>query len=404
MLNAIRAAQAVAAALRSGFGPDTLRGLSAETSELATTSIADRIESSAASAEAAGEAMAAASGVLGGVTAAQAPALREMLAGVRDNPESAPTVRSHVKSLMSTAYSSPMVALVATMPEPQLDPRSDRVIDLGSGSGPDGGGNGPDGGGRRPSGATTELDTGAPPTGPGGPGPTGPAGGKRPAKQPGPSPAPTPSGQPGGAPNSPRGRGDDPTTLPRGGRGTPAGTRPSSPGTPGSPSPARTPSPLGSVPPGSVPGGAVAGESLYGTSDFPLRLFASGTPTGAGGAGASPLSAPPAGRAPMGPMAPPGSRPRDSDTRHRPAPYLHHGENGREIVGELPLVGPPVNGDWALRASVPGPAEPAVQPVDFPVEARGPEGMSTTGAQPDAGGVASAAVEATSDTREPRDV
>ncbi|MFT4127994.1 MAG: hypothetical protein QM662_17415, partial [Gordonia sp. (in: high G+C Gram-positive bacteria)] len=79
----------------------------------------------------------------------------------------------------------------------------------------------------------------------------------------------------------------------------------------------------------------------------------------------------------------------ERDDRHRPAAYLHSGEHGREIVGDLPLVGPSVLGDWSARAATsaaagvaapttgsgtgsPGPSEPAVRSGDTP------ENSSTT--------------------------
>lgn len=38
---------------------------------------------------------------------------------------------------------------------------------------------------------------------------------------------------------------------------------------------------------------------------------------------------------------------RDKDGEHRAPSYLHTRENAEEMIGRLPLVGPPVLGDWA---------------------------------------------------------
>jgi hypothetical protein len=39
--------------------------------------------------------------------------------------------------------------------------------------------------------------------------------------------------------------------------------------------------------------------------------------------------------------------------------YLHTRENAEEIIGRLPLVGPPVLGDWARPVDTSGTATPA---------------------------------------------
>jgi hypothetical protein len=50
-------------------------------------------------------------------------------------------------------------------------------------------------------------------------------------------------------------------------------------------------------------------------------------------------------------MIPPGAGGRgagkDKDGEHRAPSYLHTRENAEEMIGRLPLVGPPVLGDWA---------------------------------------------------------
>jgi hypothetical protein len=53
-------------------------------------------------------------------------------------------------------------------------------------------------------------------------------------------------------------------------------------------------------------------------------------------------------------MIPPGAAGRgagkDKDGEHRAPSYLHTRENAEEMIGRLPLVGPPVLGDWARPA------------------------------------------------------
>lgn len=47
-----------------------------------------------------------------------------------------------------------------------------------------------------------------------------------------------------------------------------------------------------------------------------------------------------------------GSRDR-GDNKHQSARYLNTREHGEEIVGDLPLVGPPVIGDWTPQSMPP---------------------------------------------------
>jgi hypothetical protein len=48
---------------------------------------------------------------------------------------------------------------------------------------------------------------------------------------------------------------------------------------------------------------------------------------------------------------------KDKDGQHRAPSYLHTRDNGDEIVGRLPLVGPPVLGDWARVVDLSTPVE-----------------------------------------------
>ncbi|HEY9312192.1 hypothetical protein [Williamsia sp.] len=66
-----------------------------------------------------------------------------------------------------------------------------------------------------------------------------------------------------------------------------------------------------------------------------------------GARGASPMGSPAGGR----------GAGKDKDGQHRAPSYLHTRENGDEIVGRLPLVGPPVLGDWARVVDLSTPVE-----------------------------------------------
>jgi hypothetical protein len=93
-------------------------------------------------------------------------------------------------------------------------------------------------------------------------------------------------------------------------------------------------------------GGGVGAEAnpLARRSGTPLA-----SPTAGGGQvpGSSPATSTRSGT----PMVPPGGAGRgagkDKDGEHRAPSYLHTRENAEEMIGRLPLVGPPVLGDWA---------------------------------------------------------
>jgi len=74
----------------------------------------------------------------------------------------------------------------------------------------------------------------------------------------------------------------------------------------------------------------------------------------------------------MGPAgAPPaGRRPAARDDEHQAAPYLNNREHGAEIVGDMPLVGPPVIGDW-IRQAFPTASDATPVPADGPGEGSG---------------------------------
>ncbi len=117
------------------------------------------------------------------------------------------------------------------------------------------------------------------------------------------------------------------------------------------------------------------------------------------------VPATPAGGMPGGPAVPsagaPGMRPAmpaggapggggGRDLKHRPPGYLHHDAHGREIVGDLPLVGPAVLGDWGPQA-MPPITEPDEPILDLPVD--------ETDVRADLGEIASGADGSASDVR-----
>jgi hypothetical protein len=97
-------------------------------------------------------------------------------------------------------------------------------------------------------------------------------------------------------------------------------------------------------------GGGVGGG--VGSEPNPLARR-SGTPlaTPTAGGGQVPGSGPATSTRSGSPMIPPGAGGRgagkDKDGEHRAPSYLHTRENAEEMIGRLPLVGPPVLGDWA---------------------------------------------------------
>lgn len=266
---------------------------------------------------------------------------------------------------MTDVYSNPVIGANGSMPEyssaplPQLGADFEPIQTTTAGHGVGGGGSGDN------SGLVGGLAGGGGPDGPGGPsGPGGPG-----AEQ------LTYGGDPAG---------DTPLSL-----GTPTQTNAADAGGPGS-------GPLngafgGPIPAGGANGGAgTTNAALNSRGQSGSGLAGRGGGSSAGGSGGSgggraggaggvggvgaepsplarrpitPLATPTAGggQAPGtgpatstrggSPMGSPGAggrgSGRDKDGEHRAPSYLHTRENTDEMIGRLPLVGPPVLGDWA---------------------------------------------------------
>ncbi|MGC4934107.1 hypothetical protein ACLQ3C_10535 [Gordonia sp. DT30] len=350
VLTAIDSVEAIARTLQTGFSADgVLMGRAAQGAVDAAQRLGAEMSQSAGEARTGAGALSEAAGILGAAHG-QEPLLRLYQQRLQDHPEDAAQVRSQVRGIMSGTYGTPMVTAAAALPEP-AHPVGDDAFGAASPGGF--GGGGPGGGGAAPSGAhpqsaaLTDIDG----TGPGGGPPGGPGGGGDVPVAPAPNAA-VPAGAQvpttgGPNPGPPGPGGGDPSRLNRGGLGAPVGTVPATPaggrgrgagdgtGSPGSPG-----SPGSNLPEGVIglPPTTFAPSATIVSSPGPG--VPGGPPTGTPAGGARPAPAP----------GPGGAGPHSRDTRHRPAHYLQDGENGREIVGDLPLVGPPVIGDWSPQA------------------------------------------------------
>ncbi|WP_238422146.1 hypothetical protein [Gordonia sp. 'Campus'] len=372
ILQAIEAVRRAAEAMHGMFG-DQMSGQASDAALEAGRSLSADMATTSASAGQIGDAMSGAAGILES-TRGQEGRLRELQQHLRDNPEQAASVRHEVDRTMTGTYSSPMIGVQYTLPR---EPVNANGMTSGLGTGDvtrsAAGGTGSetargqaantvDAGDFGPSG-TRATPTGVPAAGP------GPAGGG-----PGATAAPAAASGPS-AGSAPRAGGDGPDGLLRGGRGSPEAVTRGASSVPGSQHP--TPHPAGSA------SGAASG--LPGGSSGPIAPLAMAAPA-PGPSSAAPPSAPvtsppsvstpsastppgavaqrPGGIGSPGPLGvPPGSRrPGGDDETHRAAPYLNTREHGAEIVGDMPLVGPPVIGDW-VRPTFPSTPEPAPGPA-----------------------------------------
>ena len=335
------------------FGQDHLEGEAAKASEAAAKKIFGDITSATSEVAPSVGALTSAQNVLE-VSQSQAQTIRNMQATLASpSNTNAYLVMTEAAKLMTDTYNHPMSAAasqVPSSPTSDLNPGGGGGGVGGTGGGGTSGGGGGGGGTRMTSGNASDMGeyggktdpAGKPagadnPAGPGG-GPSNPTGGTSSNDSSGPS---------NGARNA---SADEPGGLDRGGRGMPddqsnhTNTAGMMPG--GMPAGGSSGSPSGGRGGGGIGGVGGAG----GVSELSRRLSAS-VPSSTTPAGQAPVSAGgPTSRNGMSPGGAPHGAGRGragEDSRHKSAHYLHTRDNGEEIVGSLPLVGPPVIGDWA---------------------------------------------------------
>lgn len=352
----------VAGSLKTAFGSDPMRGLAASESELTGQTLAAGIEAEALRGAKVIQALSQADEVVL-QTKALDPEFRRLQADVQDNPENAATARAAVSSAMVSTYTTPMIAAQSELPEQESDLTSSQLLTTPLGGGPTGtAGSSTDNSASRQSANTTDAgDLG--PNGPnGGPPPSGTTTSNKNAAN---RTTPTSTNSPNtttptrNAANTT----DDPNGLRRGGLGAPVNrtTNTPNPGRPnGTP---EGPGKLGARPggdPHATPG--VPGVPGPQGTVVPPGLASPATSTSTGNASTPSGNGTPAGAPRSGtPGVPPaggGGRHRADDKKHTPAIFMHSEQNGRDIVGDMPLVGPPVLGDWVPRAAPVPEADP----------------------------------------------
>ncbi|AFR48364.1 hypothetical protein [Gordonia sp. KTR9] len=371
ILKAIESVRRAAERMQAMFG-DGMLGVASDAALEAGRSLSADLTATSDTASRIGDALTSATGILGSARG-QEGRLRELQQHIRDNPEDAPSVRHEADRTMTGAYSSPMIGLQHSLPH---DPTGANGVTAGlpgaaTGGGPGTGGTGSDAA-RGQAGNTVDAGDFGRPAPSGAPAPVGAVG--PPPGGGGPGPSSTPSGS-GGPPSGPSGRGstDGSDGLLRGGRATPESTTRGA-ATPGSHAAGADGTAESGSRAGASGSGAGAGADVPASTAVPAFLSpgaiapplsalpatptpatpTAGTPTPASPAG--PVAQRPAGMPPAG-VPGGGRRPGADDDRHRAAPYLHNREHGAEIVGDMPLVGPPVIGDW-IRQTFPAVADP----------------------------------------------
>ncbi|MEO9328262.1 hypothetical protein [Gordonia aurantiaca] len=352
ILQAIDAVRRAAARLDGLFPDDGLRGLSADAAVQAGRDLAAAMQSTLATASVVGDMLGQAAGIVGSARG-QEGRLQDLRRRLREKPEGAPQVRYEADELMGSTYSTPMQGVQRRLPVESTFPAA-VVQGVGGMTGASSGGSSGDSTRGQAANAVDAGDFGrrtapsVPATAP--PVATAPGGA-------GPAPSGIVSSTPAGSSTSGgRGLGDDPDGLRRGARGLPerAGER------------AVSGDPRGTDGHGTH-GAGHAGAGAGGTPEFvtPMPMAPPWSSPGAASASATPSVPGPRAIAPSaGPLGatPIGRRSGNDDERHKTAPYLHNREHGAEIVGALPLVGPPVVGDWTPHA-------PAVPPSQHPAPA-----------------------------------
>lgn len=406
---ALAMADKVALSLGDTFPVDVMYGMGPDESLAAAGRLANQITASAQPVMGTVADLRTAQGAIGD-TQGIVWSLEAMQEQMRLQPEWAHLLRFAASRALIANYSSPMIG-IAGMPAPSATANSSRASSAPglsaatrpSGGGADaGGGTSTGGDSRAQSGAIADIDESARPGAPGGPGP-GP-GEAPPSTAPQAVPAAAAGAVPPGGGPGPSGAGGGAMDgLLRGGRGSAVdgsgrdiadgrsgadgiGMRASGSGTPdgfgGGGGAGVTGDGDGSAGGGSAemgPGGAVGGMPLAppvppGTGPTATPATPSAGPSGAAGpAPNNPMRPAPAAPPPMA------GRHRSDDEKHRPAAYLHTREHGTEIVGDLPLVGPPVIGDWAPAAPRPTGSVPGGTPV--PASPSGSPTAPTAGGQ-----------------------
>lgn len=365
LAEAINNANAAAAHL-SVFGQDGLEGVAASSSASAAQNLFGEITSGAAAVTPGVSALTSASAVMA-ASKAQEPMLQAMQMDMANPRVDPATVLDRAASMMTATYNAPMSSAAGQAPS---GPDSlELTKSFGSAGGavgtPSGSGTGGGPGsvlhstsggssdlGDYANGAAGDRATGAAGEGPG----PGPSSGTTPEA----SGAAGGSGDPGASGGSAGGGADG---LSRAGLGSPDGAA-GSPGSGGAAEGTSTGGPLGAPVPapatgrglggslgGGAFGGAGAGGSAGGATGGPSGRLSGALPASMSPTATAPgATTGPAGTGRTGPgstgAAPHGARGRGEDKEHKSAHYLHSRDNGAEIVGDLPLVGPPVIGDW----------------------------------------------------------
>lgn len=366
--NAIKAAldavDGVVQALTTSFGDDSMLGFASDGSRSAGAAVAREIAAAAESVRPAIDALDDAQRVLTNTSAQHGP-VSGIAARMRAHPEHAAELRAEVASLMERVYTSPMVDVQTWLPElPSATSESLSGSTFGSGAWTGTTGQS----GRAQAGNLAESDQGISHSGTG-------YGGAPSAPSTGTSTSARRSG--GDGPGGPQGvtaasadQGSDsgPDAMSRGGVGSAdasgvhrvgtLGTEEQGNRTANDGSASRKP---GSLSTGGAGSSGTRGDLGEGSVGFlapsvgaPLL---SGSGAGPSMSGPSPNQIPPAAMRP-GPQSaiPPagggGGRDR-GDNKHPSARYLNTREHGEEIVGDLPLVGPPVIGDWVPQSMPP---------------------------------------------------
>lgn len=369
LASAVTSAQAVATRLSSVFSSTSpfLKGAAATAGDISATTVASDISNCAASASQAIAALTNAGGTLALARATEL-VLSAFQGQMVADPKNAAQLKSAVTAMMNSHYSDPMSG--TNVPEGATSGTAAGGRGTGSASGPDvSAANGGQGSVQSPTSTIGSSPGASPSASPNTatPAPSNAIAHTSTARQPNAVNTGAKSANNNGGNNNANGREDSGRSGADNG-GNHNGANNSGRTIPTGAAPDRD-KPFTLVP---TPGGHDAARGNVG------RVGASPAPTlvprRLGGASLVPTAASPttnsptaagqqSGRSSSAPYAPHASRSRGgSDGKHSAAPYLSTKEHGEEVVGSLPLVGPPVLGDW--MAEPPNPDEPAPNKTD----------------------------------------